>query len=199
MRDVVEIQETGAFDAILASRPPGFSEEDAIAIAARTFALAPATARNLGSERDQTFLLTGGLGEGLAIMKISNAAENPATLDMEALGVLPRVRAAGAALRAGIRDVAQGHRAIGDVRGIGLAIGIEIVRDRETKEPDPETTTAIKEGMRDRGVLVGTTGAAGNILKVRPPLAFTTADVPAFIEALEGSLSGRGASPSRQP
>ena len=104
--------------------------------------------------------------------------------------VLPRVQAAGMALRAGIRDVATRHPAIGDVRGVGLAIGIEIVRDRRTKEPDPEATTAIKERMRDRGVLVGTTGAAGNILKVRPPLAFTTAEVPVFLAALEGALAG---------
>jgi len=45
--------------------------------------------------------------------------------------------------------------------------------------------------MRERGVLVGTTGSAGNILKVRPPLAFTTAEVPVFLEALEGALATR--------
>jgi 4-aminobutyrate aminotransferase-like enzyme len=129
-----------------------------------------------------------------------SAAAGLAVLDvLDDERVLPRVQAAGAALRAGIRDVAGRHPAIGDVRGMGLAIGIEIVRDRGTKEPDPETTKAIKEGMRDRGVLVGTTGAAGNILKVRPPLAFTTAEVPVFIEALGGALSGREASSTRQP
>ena len=105
--------------------------------------------------------------------------------------VLPRVLAAGDTLRAGIRGIASRHPAIGDVRGVGLAVGIEIVRDRATKEPDPGATTSIKEGMRDRGVLVGTTGAAGNILKVRPPLAFTTAEVPVFLDALEGAFSGR--------
>lgn len=121
-----------------------------------------------------------------------SAAAGLAVLDvLDDERVLPRVQAAGAALRAAIRDVATRHPAIGDVRGVGLAIGIEIVRDRGTKGPDPKTTTAIKEGMRDRGVLVGTTGAAGNILKVRPPLAFTTTEVPVFIEALEGALTGR--------
>jgi len=119
-----------------------------------------------------------------------SAAAALAVLDvLEDEGVLPRVKVAGEALRAGIRDVATRHPAIGDVRGMGLAIGVEIVSDRPTKTPDPEATAAIKEGMRDRGVLVGTTGTAGNIVKVRPPLAFTTAEVPFFLEALEGALA----------
>jgi len=121
-----------------------------------------------------------------------SAAAGLAVLDvLEDERVLPRVAAAGEALRGAIRDVATRHAAIGDVRGVGLAIGVEIVRDRISKTPDPETTSAIKEGLRDRGVLVGTTGTAGNILKVRPPLAFTTAEVPVFIEALEGALAAR--------
>ena len=121
-----------------------------------------------------------------------SAAAGLAVLDvLEDERVLPRVQAAGLALRAGIREIAARHPAIGDVRGVGLAIGIEIVRDRSTKEPDPEATNAIKDGMRVRGVLVGTTGAAGNILKVRPPLAFTSAEVPVFLDALEGALSAR--------
>ena len=121
-----------------------------------------------------------------------SAAAALAVLDvLEDERVLPRVQAAGEALRAGIRDVASRHAAIGDVRGMGLAIGVEIVSDRESKAPDADATAAIKEGLRDRGVLVGTTGTAGNILKVRPPLAFTTAEVPFFTEALEATLAAR--------
>jgi 4-aminobutyrate aminotransferase-like enzyme len=121
-----------------------------------------------------------------------SAAAGLAVLDvLDDERVLPRVQAAGETLRTGILEIASRHSAIGDVRGVGLAIGIEIVRDRATKESDPATTTAIKESMREHGVLVGTTGAAGNILKVRPPLAFTTAEVPVFLDALEGALKGR--------
>lgn len=121
-----------------------------------------------------------------------SAAAGLAVLDvLDDERVLPRVQAAGETLRTGILEIASRHSAIGDVRGVGLAIGIEIVRDRATKESDPATTTAIKESMREHGVLVGTTGAAGNILKVRPPLAFTTAEVPVFLDALEGALVGR--------
>ena len=74
-------------------RLPAFSEPEAVEVAARTFGLAALTATNLGSERDQTFLLQGAGGERLAIMKVSNAAEDPATLDMEALAVLHARRA----------------------------------------------------------------------------------------------------------
>ena len=106
--------------------------------------------------------------------------------------VLPRVVEAGAALRAAIETVAVEHPAIGDVRGPGLAIGVEIVRDPVTKQPDPATADAIREGLRERGVLVGTTGPLGNVLKVRPPLAFTAADVAAVAEALAATLEGIG-------
>ena len=89
MRDLAE----PSFDAILASRLPSFSEAEAVAVANRTFDIDAASAANLGSERDQTFLLSGPAGDRSAIMKISNAAEDPATLDMEALAVLHARRA----------------------------------------------------------------------------------------------------------
>ena len=74
-------------------------------------------------------------------------------------------------------------------RGPGLAIGIEVVVDPVAKVPDPATASAIKEGLRERGVLVGTCGAAGNVIKVRPPLAFTAAEVPIFAAALDETLA----------
>lgn len=103
--------------------------------------------------------------------------------------VLPRTQRAGDALRAAVRDVASRHPLIGDVRGMGLANGIEIVSDPDSKEPAPDIADAIKEGMRRRHVLVGSCGRRGNILKVRPPLAFTAEDVPAFVTALEQSMA----------
>jgi 4-aminobutyrate aminotransferase-like enzyme len=87
-----------------------------------------------------------------------------------------------------VRAVATHHPAIGDVRGVGLANGIEIVADPAAKTPDPERASAIKDGLRERGVLVGTTGPQGNVLKVRPPLAFTTAEVPVFADALARTM-----------
>ena len=76
------------FDAVLAASPPDLDERAVLDIAARTFGVPAAAARDLGSERDRTFLLSDGGSAPLAVMKLSNAAEDPATLDMEALAVL---------------------------------------------------------------------------------------------------------------
>jgi 4-aminobutyrate aminotransferase-like enzyme/Ser/Thr protein kinase RdoA (MazF antagonist) len=103
--------------------------------------------------------------------------------------VLERVVAAGDALQAGIRDVASRYPVIGDVRGVGLAIGVEIVSDPSTRIPDRDATTVIKERLKERGVLVGTTGRAGNILKIRPPLAFDASIAHVVAGALEASVA----------
>lgn len=99
--------------------------------------------------------------------------------------VMERVTIAGATLRDGIRAMAGRYPAIVEVRGAGLAIGVEF--------PDAATTSAVKEGLRERGVLVGTCGRRGDVLKVRPPLAFTVSEVPVVLDALGatlGSLQG---------
>jgi 4-aminobutyrate aminotransferase-like enzyme len=119
-----------------------------------------------------------------------SAAAALAVLDvLEDERVLERVAAAGEALRAAIRELAARYPAIGDVRGDGLAIGVEIVRDQGSNAPDPDSAVAIKEGLKERGVLIGTAARAGNVLKIRPPLAFTTAEVPIVTGALDGTLA----------
>jgi 4-aminobutyrate aminotransferase-like enzyme/Ser/Thr protein kinase RdoA (MazF antagonist) len=102
--------------------------------------------------------------------------------------VLARVVDAGEELRRAVRDATAGHDRVGDVRGTGLANGIEMVTDRTSKRPDPAAASALKNGMRARGVLVGTTGREVNTLKVRPPLAFTADHVPTFVAALTAAL-----------
>ena len=83
-----------------------------------------------------------------------------------------------------MRDV----ECVGDVRGMGLANGIEIVTDPTTRTPDAATAAALREAMKRNGVLVGTTGPGSNVLKVRPPLAFTDREVPTFVAAFEQSV-----------
>jgi 4-aminobutyrate aminotransferase-like enzyme len=103
--------------------------------------------------------------------------------------VLERVDAAGRALRAAVSELATNHEAIGDIRGPGLACGVEIVSDRAAKTPDSDRARAVGEQLRDHGVLVSTTGRDRNILKVRPPLAFTAAHVPVLGDALDAALT----------
>ena len=102
--------------------------------------------------------------------------------------VLPRTRAAGEALRAAVRAATDSDSRVGDIRGIGLANAIEMVTDRESQTPDPAAAAEVKDALRRRNVLVGTTGRAGNVIKVRPPLAFTASLVPVFVRALTESL-----------
>ncbi|HEU4975047.1 MAG TPA: aminotransferase class III-fold pyridoxal phosphate-dependent enzyme [Baekduia sp.] len=102
--------------------------------------------------------------------------------------VLDRVRRTGATLRAVLAEVAADHPEVGDVRGVGLACGVELVADRATREPDGDRARAVRDRMRHLGVLVGTTGRHGNVLKVRPPLAFDETHVPALAAALRTAL-----------
>ena len=103
--------------------------------------------------------------------------------------VVERTRHAGTALRAAVRAATSDSCAVGDVRGVGLANAVEIVTDRASKRPDQATAAAVKDALRQRGVLVGTTGRDGNVLKVRPPLAFTEELVPVFTAALTEALA----------
>jgi 4-aminobutyrate aminotransferase-like enzyme/Ser/Thr protein kinase RdoA (MazF antagonist) len=95
----------------------------------------------------------------------------------------------GARLRVALVDLADRHPAIGDVRGRGLMSGVELVEDRATRAPAPDLAAAVKEEMRDRGVLIGTTGRAGNTLKIRPPLCLTDDEADLIARTLDGVLT----------
>src|SRR5690606_40472851 len=65
---------------------------------------------------------------------------------------------------------------IGEVRGMGLMLGVELVRDRKSKEPASTETTAIMEECRHRGLLIGKGGLLGNTLRIKPPMCITKDD-----------------------
>ena len=75
-------------------------------------------------------------------------------------------------------------------RGRGLFVGVELVKDRDTKEPAPEETAALVNGLRERRVLISATGRAANGLKIRPPLVFSKANADHFLSAMEETLAG---------
>ncbi len=96
----------------------------------------------------------------------------------------------GDALLAGLRDLAKKFPIMGEVRGRGLMIGVELVRDAKSKAYYPEAANRVLEAMRERGVLLGKGGRFGNILRIQPPLIFSSDDVNVFLKALESSLRG---------
>jgi 4-aminobutyrate aminotransferase/(S)-3-amino-2-methylpropionate transaminase len=77
----------------------------------------------------------------------------------------------------------------GDVRGLGLFIGIEVVKDKKTREPDTDRAKQIKQGMKDRGILVGVTGNYACVLRITPPLTISNAHVDQFMAALKELLN----------
>ncbi|WP_052699194.1 aminotransferase class III-fold pyridoxal phosphate-dependent enzyme [Hyphomicrobium sp. 99] len=95
----------------------------------------------------------------------------------------------GAYLRSELRIAGADGDRIGDVRGSGLYIGVEVVTDKASAKPDRALAEKIVNGMRARNVLIGTAGGHGNVLKIRPPLCFTREHADIFIEAFKGALA----------
>ncbi|RAZ71147.1 aspartate aminotransferase family protein [Mesorhizobium atlanticum] len=106
-----------------------------------------------------------------------------AVLDVfEQENVRERVMANGGLVRAGLEELTHNSPYVCEVRGSGLYLGVEIVKDRATREPDPVRCEEIIGDLRANRVLISRTGPASNVLKVRPPVAFTAADAARFLE-----------------
>ena len=99
------------------------------------------------------------------------------------------VKETGDYLIAGLHRLAARHNLIGEVRGKGLFIGIELVRDRADKTPARQETSDIVEAMRESGVLVSCIGEHRNILKIRPPLTFRKEHADLVLAALDDALT----------
>ncbi len=97
--------------------------------------------------------------------------------------------AVGEALRGGLRELAARHAIIGDVRGAGLYIGVELVTDREARSPASAATAQIVNRLRERRVLIGSAGPHANVLKIRPPLVFSNDHAELFLGALDEVLA----------
>ena len=81
------------------------------------------------------------------------------------------------------------HDLIGDVRGKGLFIGLELVRDRRTLEPAADEASAFVNMMKDRGVLLSTDGPLHNVIKIKPPLVISPEDVEMTLRQLDDAFS----------
>jgi 4-aminobutyrate aminotransferase-like enzyme len=104
-------------------------------------------------------------------------------------GLQSHALAVGTHLLDGLRGLAARHPIIGDVRGAGLFIGVELVRDRATLEPAPAQAAYAANRMRERGVLLSTDGPFHNVLKIKPPLPFDATDADLLVATLDTVLA----------
>jgi len=102
----------------------------------------------------------------------------------------------GAHLKSRLQELQQRHALIGDVRGSGLFLGVDLVRDRSSREPAPLQAHYVVNRLRDCGILTGTDGPYRNVIKLRPPLVFTEADAGLFVDTLDSILSEDAAQPN---
>jgi 4-aminobutyrate aminotransferase-like enzyme len=113
-----------------------------------------------------------------------------AVLDViEEEGLVARAAAVGEELRAALRDLAARHPAIADVRGRGLMTAVELV-DPATGAPATARARDVRDELRERGVLTGTTRREKNVLKIRPPLCITPDEAQTIVQALDAALGG---------
>jgi 4-aminobutyrate aminotransferase-like enzyme len=102
--------------------------------------------------------------------------------------ILDSVNKTGAHFKAGLEELASRFEIIGEVRGKGLFLGVELVDDGATRTPATNTASQIVELMRQSGVLIATTGEFDNVLKFRPPLVFKMKHADLVLERLEAAL-----------
>lgn len=100
-----------------------------------------------------------------------------------------RAHEIGGYLKQGLEDLQSRHPLVGDVRGQGLLLGVELVADRATKQPATEQTAALHERAKELGVLVGKGGLFGNVLRIKPPMCITREDCDFLCGVLDLALT----------
>ncbi|XP_078436292.1 alanine--glyoxylate aminotransferase 2 homolog 3, mitochondrial-like [Wolffia australiana] len=95
----------------------------------------------------------------------------------------------GSYLKARLQKLQQKHDIIGDVRGRGLMLGVELVKDHQSKAPAKAETLHVMDQMKEMGVLVGKGGFHGNVFRVTPPLCFTKDDADFMVETMDVAMS----------
>jgi 4-aminobutyrate aminotransferase-like enzyme len=117
------------------------------------------------------------------------AAVGMAVLDeIEDRDIRGNVNTVGRYLRSSLDQLQPAWEPMGDIRSHGLAIGIDWVKDRQTKEPDRQGVATVVNRLKEKGFLMGSAGALGNVLKIRPPLVFSRDNADAFLTAFQETL-----------
>lgn len=120
---------------------------------------------------------------------VSMAAANAVLDVIDEEGLQQNCLVLGQRFRKGLEKLQTQHALIGDVRGMGLMIGVELVRDRATKQPARQETLDVLEHCRELGMLIGKGGLDGNILRIKPPMCITAEDVDFALGVLDRALT----------
>ena len=125
-------------------------------------------------------------------LSISTFGGNPvsavaalATIEtIEAEGVVQRSEVMGARIRAGLDKLAEQYNVIGEVRGMGMMLALELVEDRGTRKPAAAATWALMEEARKEGLLLGKGGLYGNVIRLSPPMLIEAAEIDEGLQKL---------------
>jgi 4-aminobutyrate aminotransferase-like enzyme len=101
----------------------------------------------------------------------------------------------GNRLQSALKELQAHHLLIGDVRGSGLFLGLDLVQDRETRRPATREASYVVNRLRERGILTGTDGPYHNVIKLRPPLIFSQEDADLLVATLDSILEDDPAKP----
>ena len=126
----------------------------------------------------------------------STAGGNPvssaavcAILDvMDAEDLVGSARKMGELMKRRLLEIQDKSRYLGDVRGRGLVMGMELVKDKDTKEPAPELTRQLIDRCAASGLLIGAVGVFGNVIRVAPPLTINKDEAHESLDIMERSL-----------
>jgi alanine-glyoxylate transaminase / (R)-3-amino-2-methylpropionate-pyruvate transaminase len=122
------------------------------------------------------------MAAGLAVLEV-----------IEEEGLQENARKVGGHFLRRLRRLQERHSLVGEVRGMGLMLGLQLVQERETREPATAQTVEVLEAAREMGVLMGKGGLDGNVLRIKPPLCITAEDVDFAVEVLDRALAQVGA------
>lgn len=137
------------------------------------------------------------VADGLKGLTLSTFGGNPVTTTaakavidyIEEQNLLRNTEEVGAYLKSRLLELKDKHHLIGDVRGMGLLLGMELVEDRATKAPATAATLRVMEAARENGIMVGRGGLSGNVVRLSPPMNIGRADVDEFICRLDASFA----------
>ena len=117
------------------------------------------------------------MAAGLAVLEV-----------IERYNMVRNADSVGTYLKSRLLSISNRHPVIGDVRGLGLMLGVELVKNRKTKEVAPKETLRLMELCKDRGLLIGKGGMAGNVVRIKPPMCVTRRDADFIVGVLDESL-----------